>query len=416
LAATPKTLSERALRSIQQRNLMLVWLAQTITAMSTMAFGVLAPLLQTDLGISRVEIGLLAGSFNVVSVLVSIPAGFLSDRFGPRRVLSLCLVEFSILFFVGSLAPTYLFLLAPAILAGFGFNAVPPSTTKAVNDWFPARIRATAMGIKQTGMTAGGMLTGLIVPSVALLTNWRGAIVFLCGLAFALGIAIHLFYTDRPASERRATGIDKAELLRFFTNRNLVLIAFAACMFNVCQSALTNFLSLYLNQTMALPIVVGGFYIALIQGVGIAGRVGWGTISDRLLGGKRRGGLAALAASGVILTVAMMFLSSSTPVWVLGLLMIFGGFTFMSWAALYVTITAEIGGKDHAGLAAGAGSTISVTGLMFGPPLFGAVVDLAGSYTPAWLMLSGMMVVSLVALLLANERKASESVSQNSLV
>jgi sugar phosphate permease len=408
LSANPETLTERDTRSIQRRNLVVIWLSQTTISMATLVFGLTAPFLQTDLGLSRAEIGLLAGSFNMVSFVVAVPAGLLSDRFGAGRVLATCLVSFSIVFCAAAIAPSFLLLLIPTILAGIGYNAVLPTTTKAVNDWFPARIRATAMGIKQTGLTFGGMLAGLIIPSIAILTNWRIAIVFLCAIVLIVGIAVHLIYTERPILSSNAVKLDRAGFVRFFTNRNLVLFALAACLFNVVQSSLTNFLILYLNQSMALPAVEAGFYLALLQGGGIVGRVGWGTISDRLLGGRRKGGWVALAVAGVVLSILMALLSPATPIWALGLIMIFGGLTVLSWAVLYVTITAEVGGKEHAGLASGTAASISVCGLLFGPPLFGAIVDISGSYLPAWLTLAGVMVVALLIILIAKEGAAKK--------
>src|SRR4030095_10695631 len=98
------------------------------------------------------------------------------DRLGVRLALGLGqLLVGAMMALAGSsssLAPLLTFLL----LCGFGFSVLNLATGKAVVEWFPPRERGMAMGIKQTGLTLGGLVAALALPPIALAWSWRGAL------------------------------------------------------------------------------------------------------------------------------------------------------------------------------------------------------------------------------------------------
>jgi MFS transporter, ACS family, hexuronate transporter len=376
-----------------------VWLVQTSTSLSVLSFGPLAPFLQTDLGLSRGEIGWLSSAFYFSPLLILIPSGWIIDRVGVRKVLVASLAELGALVLAAALAPVYALILAFVALAGFGANAVMPSTTKAVVDWFPVSARATAMGIKQTGYTTGGMLGGFLLPTVALLFGWRGALLLVGGLALVLALVARSVYQDYHGEDRLNAGVSLRDIPKVFANRNVQLLALASGLLNLMQAALAAYLVLYFHETLLLSVVVAGAYLGLLQASGIVGRIGWGMISDRLLGGKRKAALLIVVACAILSLLAMAFLTPLTPAWAPALLVVFTGVTFLGWAGLYLTISSEMGGRTHPGVTIGAVGSVANFGIFLGPPLFGYAVDISGSYPVAWLSMAAVTVVALVALL-----------------
>jgi len=68
-----------------------------------------------------------------------------------------------------------------------------------------------------------------------------------------------------------------------------------------------------------------------------------------------------------------------------------------------LTLLSELGGRGGAGKAAGLGSTIAVFGSILGPPSFGYIVDISGSYQLAWLSLALMGTLCAVLLIFVRE-------------
>src|SRR5207249_4136049 len=84
-------------------------------------------------------------------------------------------------------------------------------------EWFPARERGMAMGIKQTGLTIGGILGSLLLPPIALRLGWRDALVVAGLLSIASAVAVMVSYrppsliavrapVERPRFSERAGG------------------------------------------------------------------------------------------------------------------------------------------------------------------------------------------------------------------
>ena len=68
------------------------------------------------------------------------------------------------------------------------------------------------------------------------------------------------------------------------------------------------------------------------------------------------------------------------------------------WAGLYFALVAEIGGARYAGVLTGLSVIFAWGGTLFGPPIFGHVLDATDSYTTSWLILAGLAAVVAVTL------------------
>src|SRR5262249_17519005 len=184
-------------------------------------------------------------------------------------------------------------LLACLVIAGFGFSVLNPSTGKAVVEWFPPRRRGFAMGIKQTGLTLGGLAGALALPPVALAAGWRAALMTGGALALASAALTLILYRSPAAPTDAATATwPRLSELRVFLRRPGVIVVFVSGLaLSVAQSSVLAHLALYARDTFALSPVAAGQMLALAQAGGTASRLAWGAISDRFFGGRRRPGV-----------------------------------------------------------------------------------------------------------------------------
>src|SRR2546428_5483490 len=207
--------------------LVLVTLAHAFGALAGLSVASLSPFLLDALHLSRAQVGLLLPAVYLGGVLMSLPAGWLTDRLGVRVTLGVGQTVIGVLVLAAAFADGLPTLLACLVLAGFGFSVLNPSTGKAVLEWFPPRGRGLAMGIKQTGLTLGGLVGALALPPLALVAGWRVALA--TGGALALvSAALTLVAYRSPAVPRAtaATAWPRLGELRIFLRRPGVIVVF----------------------------------------------------------------------------------------------------------------------------------------------------------------------------------------------
>jgi MFS family permease len=373
--------------------LALVTLAHAGGALSVLSVAPLAPFLMESLALSRAEVGLFLPAVYLGGVLMALPAGWLTDRLGARATLALgqLVIGAGVLLAAttGGLAAS----LACLVLAGFGFSVLNPSTGRAVVEWFPPRRRGVAMGIKQTGLTLGGLTGALTLPALALAQGWRRALMAAGALSLLSALVVALVYRS-PASLARPAPSERARLseLGIYLRRPGVLVVLGSGLaLSIAQSSVLAYLALYARDTFAVSAVVAGQFLALAQAGGTGGRLAWGAISDRLFGGRRRPGVVinALLAAGAYASFAA---GAALPAPFVVVLAVLAGAGAFGWVGLYFALVAEIGGARHAGLLTGVAVACAWSGVLVGPPLFGLVVEATGGYTVPWLALAAIAV------------------------
>ena len=369
--------------------LVLITLAHALGALAVLSVAPLSPFLLDALHLSRAQVGLLLPAVYLGGVLMSLPAGWLTDRLGVRLTLGAGQAVIGLLVLVAALAGSLRTLLACLVLAGFGFSVLNPSTGKAVLEWFPPRGRGLAMGIKQTGLTLGGLVGALALPPLALVAGWRAALA--AGGALALvsaALTLIVYRSPAGASSASATAWPRLGELRVFLRRPGVIVVFLSGLaLSVAQSSVLAHLAIYVRETFALSPVAAGQMLALAQAGGTAGRLAWGVISDRFFGGRRRPGVVVNALIGAG-AYALLALGDRLPLAGLVSLSLVAGVGAFGWVGLYFALVAEIGGARYAGLLTGVAVAFAWSGVLIGPPVFGLLVDRTGSYAWPWLALA----------------------------
>jgi sugar phosphate permease len=379
--------------------LALVTLVYAAAALAALAVAPLAPFLHADLALSRMGVGLLLPAVYLGGVLMSLPSGWLVDRFGVRSILALGVALTGALAALATLAPGLPLLLLCLVGAGFGFSAGNPATGKAVVDWFPARERGVAMGVKQTGLTLGGVAGALLLPPLAVELGWRDALAMAGAFAALSGLAVVALYRSPPrAMGPRAAPRPRLGELGMFLARPGVRVLFAgAFLLSMMQASLLAYFALYARESFEVSAVLAGQLLALAQLGGTASRLGWGLVSDRALGGRRRPGVVAMALVGASACVVLA-LGDALPRAVLWILAPLAGAGAFGWVGLYFALVAEIGGPRYAGLLTGVAVACAWSGVLVGPPLFGLVVEATGGYAAGWLVLAAIAVSVAIAL------------------
>jgi len=357
----------------------------------------LAPLIQAEWSLSRAEFGVLAGAYNVGMLLTSLAAGQLVDRVGERPLIVAGPLGVAGATLLAALSPAPQPLWLSLVLAGCFLSTCGPSGGKAVLLWFPRHIRGLAMGLRQTGVPLAGVIAAPTLPLLAAALGWRGALGTMAVLSATVAAVAWLLYRDPPSREaapaHHRTGLRAVpEMTR---DRSLMATTALGPILVAGQWTLLPYLGLYLYERLGWPLEVAAGYLALAQAGGFVGRIGWGAVSDLLWHGRRKPALALVCPVGAGCAVALATLPVDAPAVLVGLVAVVMGAAVIGWNGLFGAYVAEQAGAHRAGTALGLATTVVFLGAVVCPPLFGWIVDRAGSYQPAWLLLAGLLVAGL---------------------
>lgn len=384
--------------------LALIMAAQVMANVGPLGIPSIAPLIREDLGLSVTQAGSFLSAYYIGPVLISLPAGWLADRWGVRGAMILGQGLIAIGLFAAAAAPSFPILVAILVLAGAGYGVLNPTTTKAGMAWFPPHQRATVVGLKQIGLPGGGALGALMMPPLALAFGWRASVAFSAAVVGGLAILTWALYRDLPEPASPGSARARAGFWAVLANRDLWLVGISTLIFAGVQTVFLSFLVLYLRDVVQLPLVVAAKYLVAAQVSGVAGRVLFGLLSDRVFGGQRR---IVLAIAGLGSIACALLLSGAAPGAGPGLLVPLAagiGFFGVGWNGVQHTLMAELAGPRAAGTAVGLGLAISSLGVTVCPPVFGLVVERVGGYGFAWGTLAAGMVLALLLLIPVRER------------
>jgi predicted MFS family arabinose efflux permease len=283
----------------------------TVPIVSVMA---MAPVIQRDLALSVTQVGLLVSGYYTAQTIGAVPAGGLVDRIGVGRAL---LVSHGLLIagaLIFSLAEGFAGAVFATLVMGFGYSIVNPSTAKGILTWFSERRRATAMGVKQTGVPIGGVLAASNGALVTLF-SWQSIFVTVACMIFVNGLLCLLLVEPRQRSAYESIPATMRRMLRVGRITNIRVLFLANISWNMGQANFFSYLTIFMREAAGASQPVAGAVLGLAQISSALGRIGWGVVSDTLLGGARKWITVGLCGVSAVLMLLMTAVHPGAGLW-----------------------------------------------------------------------------------------------------
>jgi predicted MFS family arabinose efflux permease len=353
----------------------------TLPIVSVMA---MAPVIQQDLGLSVTQVGLLVSGYYMAQTIGAVPAGGLADRIGVGSALLVAhglLIAGALIF---SQANDFAGAVAGTIVMGFGYSIVNPSTAKGILTWFSARRRATAMGVKQTGVPIGGVLAAANGALVTLF-SWQSIFVAMACVIVVSSLLCLLLVEAQHQTAHKSIAATVRQMLQVGRVTNIRVLFLANIPWNMGQANFFSYLTIFMREAAGTSQPVAGLVLGLAQISSALGRIGWGVVSDTLFRGARKWITVGLCGASAVLMLAMAAVEPGVGLW-LGIALAFGlGVTIASYPTLAQTLAVESVEPGQSGAALGYSLMGTSIGGVVGPPIFGAVVDYTGDLADGWI-------------------------------
>jgi MFS transporter, ACS family, glucarate transporter len=331
--------------------------------------------LTEEFAITNVQLGLVFSAFLLGYAMFQAPAGWLADRFGPRRVLTGGVIwwgVFSALMAAVShgIARVLIVLLVLRFLLGAGEAIIYPASNQFVARWIPRQERGKANGFIFAGVGIGAGVTPPFISYLMLHYGWRSSFLMSALIGLAAGAVWYLAARDTPEAHpavspdelafiQKGIAGDKltgsSGLLSWSTilsSRNVWILSFAYFCFGYVAWVFFSWFFLYLARVRGLDLKSSAYYSTLpFLAMAVGSPLG-GAISDALT--KRFGprfGRCSIAVLGFVLTAVFILLGSAVKDAHVASFVLAGGAgsLYLSQSAFWA-VSADLGGKSSGSL------------------------------------------------------------------
>jgi ACS family glucarate transporter-like MFS transporter len=361
-----------------------------------------------DYGLTNSQLGYVFSSFLLGYALFQTAGGWLSDKLGPRRVLTVGVVWWGIFTALTAIVPSQirgalLLFVAIRFLLGAGEAVIYPASNQFVSWWIPTQERGVANGIIFAGVGVGAGITPPAISYVMFHYGWRFSFWMSAIIGLAAGFIWFLIARDKPEDHpsvspaelqfiQSGRTLSSSESLSASTipppdantvkslpwsailrSKNVWAVTFSYFCYGYVAWIFFSWFYIYLAKVRGLNLKASAFYATLpFLAMAICCPLG-GAIADRVtLWRGKRVGRCGIAVVAMTMTAVFLLLGSRVASARLASVVLAGGAgaLYLSQSSFW-SVTADIG----------AASSGSVSGFMnMGAQLGGAVT---ASLTPA---------------------------------
>ncbi|WP_405951235.1 MFS transporter [Streptomyces prunicolor] len=276
-----------------------------------------------EFGLNATEMGVLLAAFSWPYAIANLPAGYLVDRFGPKRMYAWAAGLWSLMTMVTAVAHSFGVLYAARVALGVAESPFFTASLKVNERWFNKDERALPISIVNTGSQIANAIAPPILTGLLLTVGWRGMFVAVGALGILVMLVWLRVYRDptlreqaiirgEELAEARANEQAKpASWGALFRQRNTYFMILGAFGIFYTVWVYLTWLPSYLQTSRGLSLSETGWLSSLPYLCGILGVLFGGWLSGRLI---RRGHSAVVSRKVPIVGGAVLAAAAVLPV------------------------------------------------------------------------------------------------------
>jgi len=376
----------------------LLFFATTINYLDRQVLGVLAPLLQKQIGWDEAQYSYIVAFFQAAYAIGLLLSGNIIDRVGLRIGYAAALGLWSLATMGHALVRTVSGFAAARFALGLGEGGNFPAAVKTVAEWFPRKERALATGIFNSGTNVGATVAPLAVPWIALRIGWQWAFIF-TGLLGAVWLLAWVAIYRTPRSHHKVSSAeleyidsdppetaDKVQWSHLLVHRQTWAILIGKLITDPTWWFLLFWLPKFFNTNYNLSISEFGLPLVVIYNAATVGSVAGGWLPKKFLAmgwplnHARKGTMliCAVAAAPII------FAANIHSVWGAVAIISVAAAAHQGWSANIYTLISDIFPRCAVGSIAGIAGFGGAIGGMSAAPVIGHVLKMNLGYGPVF--------------------------------
>lgn len=372
-----------------------------------LGYSVVLPEMIKDLGFNRTAGGSIFNAYLFSYIALTPLTGFLTDKFGGRRVITTCAVILGAgIILMGTVKSLWTACIFYAVV-GIGATGMWTPVITLVQRWFTTNRRGLALGILSTGYGLGFATMGIAFPWIVNHFSWRYSWYFLGAGALVMVAINGVFLRSSPESagylpwgQKESISLNgsneegytkKINLPIVFKDKAFWLIGLSYSCISYSLYGITTFMVDYAKYQLGLPLGKASF-LATIHGIcQIVGVLTILPLSDYL--GRKR----TIIISNSFITACLIGILLSGDSWIMfyvliGIMAVFYGVTF----PMYGACAGDYFPKEVIGTVIGAWTPFYGAGAILVHWISGVLRDTTGSYDQAFMINAIMAALGIV--------------------
>ena len=187
----------------------LICLMSWIIFMDRTNISIAAPAMMKEFGLSKTQMGVVFSVFAWAYALGGVPGGWLGDRFGPRKMLTLMVLFWSVMTMATAHAIGFVSLIAIRFVFGLGESGAWPTATRGMQHWYPKSERGFVNGATHSAALFATSAVPLIGVAIMRAYGWRSVFHIFGVFGIAWAVLWYFIYRDRPENHK---SVNAAEL------------------------------------------------------------------------------------------------------------------------------------------------------------------------------------------------------------
>lgn len=386
----------------------LIFLATTINYIDRQVIGILAPVLEKEIGWSELEYGYIVTAFTGAYALGLLIFGHLIDRFGTKIGYAVSLTGWSIAAMAHALVKTVFGFAGARFSLGLFEAGNFPAAIKTVAEWFPKKERAFATGIFNSGSNVGAVIAPLVVPWLTLTWGWQEAFIVTGAIGLLWLILWFIFY-ERPEKQKRLT---KAELdfiqsdppdpdvkipwLSLLKYKQTWAFAIGKFLTDPIWWFYLYWVPKFLNDNYGITLSKIGPPLIIIYVMADVGSIGGGWLSSFFIkrGWTVNKGRKAAMLICAIAVVPIVLASLAADIWIAVALLSLATAAHQGWSANLFTTVSDVFPRKAVASVVGLGGMAGAIGGMLIATIAGLVLQFTGSYLTMFIIAGSVYLIA----------------------
>lgn len=394
----------------------LLFFATTVNYFDRFLMGILAPLLETEIGWTELQYGYIVSSFQFAYAIGTLLIGYVIDRLGTRWGFALSVGLWSIASMLHAAARSWMGFAFARVGLGLSEAGNFPAAIKTVAEWFPKKERAFATGLFNGGSNIGAIMAPLLIPLIiAQFGSWKWVFV-LSGLlgVFWLIFWLILYKTPRQSRHANQAEIDfiedgepeieniKISWIKLLKYRQLWAVAFGKFFADPVWWFYLYWGAKFLHSKFGIDLKELALPLVTIYVVADLGGIAGGAMSSWLMKkGKSVNFARKITMLGsALLVLPVMTVPYHSSIFISVALIALAAAAHCSWSANIFTVVSDLFPKQVVATATGFATTVSTLGGMVMALFVGYVLNESGAegYKIAFAVASGGYLIGIVVI------------------